>query len=50
MTLRKVVGLSFVVAAHVSLPVPKLEADDSTNFESRAQPFLAKYCFGCHDD
>ena len=50
MTLRKVIGLSFVVAAHVSLSAPKLEADDSTNFESRTQPFLAKYCFDCHDD
>ena len=50
MTLRKVVCVSFVVAAHFSLLTPKLGADNPTKFESRVTPFLAKYCFDCHDD
>ena len=50
MTLRKVVCVSFVVAAHFSLLTPKLSADNPTKFESRVTPFLAKYCFDCHDD
>ena len=47
-TSRKVVCVSFVVAACVSLLTPKLEADDSTTFKSHAKPFLAKYCLDCH--
>ena len=50
MTLRKVVCVSFVVAAYFSLLTPKLGADNPTKFESRVTPFLAKYCFDCHDD
>jgi hypothetical protein len=50
MTLRKVLCVSFVVAAHFSLLTPKLSADNPTKFESRVTPFLAKYCFDCHDD
>jgi len=50
MTLRKVVCVLVVVAAHFSLLTPKLGADNPTKFESRVTPFLAKYCFDCHDD
>ena len=50
MTLRKVLCVSFVVAAHFSLLTPKLGADNPTKFQSRVTPFLAKYCFDCHDD
>ena len=50
MTLRKVVCVSFLVAAHFSLLTPKLGADNPTKFESRVTTFLAKYCFDCHDD
>ena len=48
MALRKVVWASFVVAAQLPLLAPKLEADNSTRFESQAKPFLEKYCFDCH--
>ncbi len=50
MALRKVVWASFVVAAQLPLLAPKLEADNSTRFESQAKPFLEKYCFDCHGD
>ena len=40
MALRKVVWASFVVAAQLPLLAPKLEADNSTRFESQAKPFL----------
>ncbi|SVD70440.1 uncharacterized protein METZ01_LOCUS423294, partial [marine metagenome] len=48
MTSRKVVCVSFVVVACVSLLTPKLEADDSTQFNSRVKPFLTRYCVDCH--
>ena len=48
MTLRTIACASFVVAACFSLQTPTLVADESTTFESRAKPFLAKYCVDCH--
>jgi hypothetical protein len=50
MTLRKVVCVSFVVAGQFLFPALDLGAIDSTKFESRATPFLTKYCLDCHDD
>ena len=50
MTLRKVVCISFVVAAYFSLLTPNLKADDSTKFKSRVKPFLENYCFDCHGE
>jgi hypothetical protein len=50
MTLRKVVCVSFVAVAYFSLLTPMLDADDSTTFQSRTKPFLAKYCVDCHGD
>jgi hypothetical protein len=48
MTLRTVACVAIVAGTFLSLLAPKLEADDSTSFESQAQPFLAKYCVDCH--
>ncbi len=50
MTLRKVVCVSFVVALQFLFSALDLGAIDSTKFESRATPFLTKYCLDCHDD
>ena len=48
MTLRTVACVAIVAGTFLSFLAPKLEADDSTSFESQAQPFLAKYCVDCH--
>ena len=47
---RGVFFMTAAIAAHCPFVLPNLEADESTKFMTRVDPFLSEYCAACHDD